>query len=1086
MSARRGLVALGACFFLSGLGSLALEVVWTRQMRLVFGSTTLAASTILVAYMLGLGIGGLVGGRVAGRLRDGVRTYGLLEIAIGVYALAVPWLLLQLPELNRTLLAGMAFWPAALCRFAIALVLLLVPTVLMGATLPIVVAALVRRDPRIGASTGLLYGLNTLGAVAGVFLATFAFFPLLGLRWTNVLGALVDVAVGVVALVLVAPAVRAWQTSPGARDAGTIPADAPGTERMAALRSTDAAVPSPVPLAVTLGVYGVVGFSALLYEVAWTRALAVVLGSSIYAFSSMLGSFLTGIALGSLLFRRWVDATRAPHLLLAGGIALLAVLGLATSLVMPYLPDVFLDYFATPDHAPYRLLLVQVGLSMLAMLPPTLVLGGLFPLVARLVASAGRDPGDAVGKVYFANTVGSATGAFVTGFALIPWIGVRDTLALGAALDLAAAGVLLLLCARGPRRVAVRAAAGAAFAACALLAVVPIPFDREAFTRGVFKSPDLALDFGVEYLPLEGVRDRELLFYADGINATVSVHRGGATTFLRVNGKPDASSRDDMPTQVMLGEVPLLFGPPAENVLVIGYASGVTVGSVARHPEVKRIDAVEIEPAIAAASRFFDAQSGAPLDDPRVRLVLDDARAYLAAPPVRYDVIISEPSNPWMSGVSNLFTREFFQIVRGALAPGGRLLQWVQLYAMDPASLYSILAAIRSEFRHVYGFANEQGGADLLLLAQDEPLERDDLPRWEDLAPQVRLDLERVGTHSTTDLWSLVRLLPADVDALVAEAPGVNADDNLMIELATPLMLHEDTLTPNWEAFERFPRGIVPLLEASGEPLDAPAAGALALSYLARRTDPVVGPEVLRFAQGRGASAGAVLGSLFLGRSSNVDGTFTVEQQIAVADAALALDPRSFDAHLLRAEILLEAERHAEALAAADAALLLRPGDPRALRPRADALVALGRDEEALVAIRAVRASPAATPQEDLGQREAELAVRTGRTAEAKDALERELHGEDPTWLEGWLMLAELRAATGDDDGAAAARRNAQRTLENRARAYQWLARGALWRGAPDEALPLLETAAQAAPHDALIAADLAAVRARLAAQVGS
>ncbi|MBM4421671.1 MAG: hypothetical protein FJ034_08865, partial [Chloroflexi bacterium] len=205
MLARRALLALGACFFLSGMGSLALEVVWTRHMRLVFGSTTLAASTILVAYMLGLGLGGLAGGRVARRLRDGVRAYGWIEIAIGVYALAVPWMLDLLPELSRTLLAGMTFWSAALCRFAVALALLLVPTVLMGATLPIVVAALVARDPRIGAGTGLLYGLNTLGAVAGVFVATFVFFPLLGLRWTNWLGALLDVAVGVIALLVVAP-----------------------------------------------------------------------------------------------------------------------------------------------------------------------------------------------------------------------------------------------------------------------------------------------------------------------------------------------------------------------------------------------------------------------------------------------------------------------------------------------------------------------------------------------------------------------------------------------------------------------------------------------------------------------------------------------------------------------------------------------------------------------------------------------------------------------------------------------------------------------------------------------------------------
>jgi len=1032
-------------------------------MRLVFGSTTLAASTILVAYMLGLGLGGLIGGRLASRQRDGVRTYGWIEIAIGLYALAVPWLLLQLPGLNRGLLGGMSFWNAALCRFAIALVLLLVPTMLMGATLPIVVAALVRRDPRVGASTGLLYGLNTLGAVAGVFLATFVFFPLLGLTWTNWLGASLDITVGVIALLLVAPRVGAWAVRPSAEQGiATEPVVARG-----------AAV---VPLGLVLAVYAVVGFSALLFEVGWTRALAVVLGSSIYAFSAMLGAFLMGIALGSLLFRRWLDVTRQPHLLLAGGILLLALLSLATTLAMPHLPDIFLAYYASPEHAPRRMLYAQIGLCILAILPPTLVLGGLFPLVTRLVADGERDAGDAVGKVYFANTIGSATGAFVTGFALVPWLGLRDTLALGAGVDLAAAGTLLLVCARGRR--AVQGFAVAAFAGVVLLLVLPIPFDRKAFTRGVFKSPELALDYGVKYLPLAGVHDEELLYYRDGINATVSVQRGDGTRFLRVNGKPDASSRADMPTQVLLGEVPLLFGPPAKSALVIGYASGVTTGSVVRHAELQRIDAVEIEPAIVEAARFFYPESGRPLDDPRVRLLLDDARAYLGATDVKYDVIISEPSNPWMSGVSNLFTREFFKTVKGALAPGGRLLQWVQLYAMDPGALYSILAAIRTEFRYVYGFSNEESSADLFVLAMDRPLTRDDLPRWEQLPAKVREDLDRVGTHSTTDLWSLLRLLPEDVDALVQEAPGVNSDDNLLIELGTPMMLQQDTITANWEAFARFKRGVLPLLEASGTPVDAETLGELALSYLARRTDPTVGPELLQLALARGTTGAAAGAALVLGRSTNFDGSFTNDAQAAAADAALALAPRNLELLVLRAQILGEGEDHDAELVAADAALAVRPDEPRALAARAHALRALGRDEEALAVTQALLVSPLAIPDAELRQQAAELYVRTGHDAEAVPALENQLQEVDPNWIEGWGMLAQLYAARGDEAGAQRAHDNEIMALRNRARTYQWLGRGALWRHDRDEALQMFETAAKADPKNQQIADDLAALRA--------
>ncbi|MBY0278201.1 fused MFS/spermidine synthase, partial [Candidatus Binatia bacterium] len=198
----RSLLLLCLCFFLSGFGSLILEVVWTRQLRLIFGSTTLAASTILVAYMLGLGVGGLVGGRLAHRLRDGLRVYGAVEIAIGLIALLVPFLLAALPPLARALVLDLGPWGLVLGRFLVALLVLLVPTILMGATLPIVVAAVTRDDPAIGARTGLLYGINTLGAVSGVFATAFVLFPWLGLWRSNVFGALLDVAVGLVALLL--------------------------------------------------------------------------------------------------------------------------------------------------------------------------------------------------------------------------------------------------------------------------------------------------------------------------------------------------------------------------------------------------------------------------------------------------------------------------------------------------------------------------------------------------------------------------------------------------------------------------------------------------------------------------------------------------------------------------------------------------------------------------------------------------------------------------------------------------------------------------------------------------------------------
>ena len=1062
MPARRTFL-LALCFFLSGLGSLALEVVWTRELRLVFGSTTLAASTILVAYMLGLGLGGLAGGRYAARLSSGVRAYGWIEIAIGVYALAVPWMLAQLPALNRTLLAGMDFWPAVFCRFAIALGLLLVPTVLMGATLPILVTALVRRDARIGSSTGLLYGLNTLGAVAGVFLATFVLFGIFGLTWTNRIGALLDIAVGVLSLTLVDRAFRA------ARDAE--PEPKPAARAAAAAEAARAAAAAATPrIGLLLVVYGAVGFTALLYEVAWARALAVVFGSSIYAFASMLGAFLTGIALGSLLFRRWIDATRAPLQLLGWGIVALAVLALGTTLVMPHLPQVFLWMVERYGLDSGRIAVGRVLMCVFAMLPPTLILGGLFPLVARVLGDVLRDPGEAVGRVYFANTIGSAAGAFCTGFLLLPWLGIRDTLALGAGIDLLAAALVLVA---GARTAGARSLALAPVAAAALLLVLPIPFDRQALTRGVFKAPEAELEFGIATSPVDGRPDSELVFYRDGINATVSVQREGGILALRVNGKTDASSYGDMSTQVLLGQLPLLFGEPAKKVLVIGYASGVTTGSVATHANVERIDAVEIEPAIVEASRWFDDVSGSPLDDPRVRLVLDDARSYLAATDERYDVIISEPSNPWMSGVSNLFTREFFAIVKAALAPGGRLLQWVQLYSLDPDSLASIIAALHTEFPWVYGFADLSGSPDLLLLAQDRPLAVGDLPRWEKLSPAVQADLQRIGNFSTFDLWSLLRVTPADVELLAKRAPVVNTDDNLFIELGTPWMLYDETSAPNWKALVSTKGAILPILRGLGEPLDADRIGALAVSHARKESGAV--DDLLRAAGEQGRSGNAIAAATVTARRLSA-GELPIENQLAAADEAVALAPGQFDPLLLRAEIRDEARDFAGSLADAEAALAIRPGDLRARSLRMRALAKLGRYAEAQQDADALLATSYGQADPRVLREAPEVTLRNGQTKRAVELLEFLLRDRDPSWTHGWMLLSYAYGQLGDEKNAERAKANERITLRNRAAAYHRMARSALWVGKPGDAADLLNAAAQTDPEYEAAQVELAAV----------
>jgi spermidine synthase len=1031
------------CFFFSGLGSLVLEVVWTRELRLVFGSTTLAASTILVAYMLGLGLGALGGGRLARGARAGVRAYGVVEIGIGLYAVCVPLVFARFGALNRAVLYQLPFWPAALCRFFLALGVLLVPTLLMGATLPVLVGAIARDEASSGRRVALLYAINTAGAMTGVFLATFVFFPAMGLWWTNATGGLVDAAVGVVALT----ALR--RLSPASRRA-----ESP----VPALR-----VREPTPL---LPAYAVVGFTSLVFEVSWTRALSMVFGSSVYAFACMLAAFLFGIALGSFAARTIVDRIRRPLDVCIAAIALLGLLSLATTLALPRLPDVFVRGVRALGTSGRGLVGVQFGLGVLVMMPPTVVLGALFPLLARGVAASGRDVAASVGDVYFANTLGSAAGAFAAGFVLVPALGLRGTLALASALDLAGAAFLAAVARRAPLAAALAVAAAA-------LAILPLPWNAEELTRGVFREPLRKVDVGVRQIPLDGVPYDELVFYRDGLSATVSVHRDGNLTFLKLNGKTDASVPGDVATQVLQGHVPVLFGRPAERVLVVGFASGMTVGSALREP-VRRVDAVEIEPSVLEASHFFDEYNGRPLDDPRVRVVIDDGRTYLSGTHERYDVVVSEPSNPWISGVSNLFTREFFQAARSVLRPGGRLLQWVQLYGLDAVGLRSILAAVHGEFPFVYVFSFQPGYGDVLVLAALEPLRPGDVPRWETLSEPVKNDLQRVGIFNDADLWSLLRVGPADVDRLVAGAPVVNTDENLHVELASPWLLQNenDTVNANWALLRPFTDGAVPTLEAAGERLDPARLGALAFSYADGRGDRDVGSALVRSAERAGGSAQATAAAAVLEVKRRGAG----DPVLAQLDAAVARDPDAFEARLARARVRRDLGRTADALDDADAASAVAPDDPRPRALRWTLLHALGRDRDAEAILDTMAASPYLAADTSFWRPAAEVYFARGRLDDGIRYLRGALQA-NRTWVDGWVALARAYGRAGRAEESTRAARNAERARQNQAILAQREARLAAWRGDPKRAVAILEDARLRYPTYAPLAADLERLR---------
>lgn len=1021
------------CLLLSGAGSLALETVWSRKLELVFGSTTLAISTVLAAYMLGLGLGGLIGGRIASRLKHGARTYALLEIGIGVISLVVPLLLAALPTLQAAILA-LPFWSAALMRFALAMVVLIGPTLLMGATLPIVVAVARQLAPETRDPAGLIYGVNTLGAVAGTLFVTFYAFPHWGLSASNTFGAGLDIAAGLIALVTFAAKQPVWLE--------------------AARAVSQNSLRSPLVLS-----YGLVGFISLACEVAWTRTLALSFGSSVYAFATMLAAFLVGIGLGSLL-ERWLPQRLDPVAAYGRGVGLLALTSFITFWMLQRVPDLAVVFFQRYGTTPTALTLATLLLSAGAMLAPTLVLGALLPLLVRARVANGADDAEALGAIYFANTIGSALGAFLTGFVLIPRIGLAQTMAWIAALAFAVSAAALLKSSR--------IAAGVSAVLALSMVLLPPSWDRYALTRGVFYRPNKYMEFGVKTLDLEGQPPKEILYYKDGVSATISVHREGLGVDLRINGKPDASY-GDMPTQSMLGHAPMLVTPNAKRVAVIGLASGVTTGAVLLHnPE--QVDVIDIEPAIVGAMHQFDDINGKPLDSPKVNLILDDGRNHLAYSKAKYDVIISEPSNPVVAGCANLFTREFFQAAHGALHDGGRLMQWLQVYGMNDQTVASVLASLTGEFKYVYGFSFNRGWNDLLLLATDRELTVDQLRRFDTVPAAVRLDLQRLNVLNWADFAAQLRLMPSDLTAWAAKAAQANTDDSMYVELKAPWLIRRDAPDVS-NAIDAAPGELWKLRAGNGPALDPNALADLAWSNMGLRADMRQVKKLLNEALDRGASprSAAIAGLVrLLEKPDSVEALRTL-------DAAGQAAPDDWIVRSCQARALLKLQRYEQAIPHADAAITLSHGDTREIRLRQQLLTKLGRVDLALRDAEAGVAAPYALFEKTIWGESGMLAAQAGQPDLAVQRLEHYLLLESQA-DNSWLALAAAYTKLGRTSEADRARRNAATAVQNQVLLVHRRARRIARFESSKAAIDLLRELTKVHPEYAPAAADLRAL----------
>jgi len=757
-------------FFFSGASALIYEVIWGRMLTLVFGGTSFAIATVLAAFMGGLALGSYLFGKLIDKRGHPLVVYGLLEGGIGVWALLVPYFLELLDSGYAHLYRELdpSFYTLSLIRFAMTFAVLIVPTTFMGGTLPVLMRLLTATGALVGRTSALLYFANTAGAVAGTFTTGFALIPRFGISGTTHMA--VAVNLGVTALALYTA--RRVRFEPAAAAEAPSPAAArPAAEGEGRARS------------LVLVVYALSGLTALAYEVAWTRVLVSIIGTTTYAFTTMLTTFLLGLALGSLIFARIADriGTVRPLALMQLAIGLLSMAAIP---VLGALPALFIELQGAMGGGWWGSVGMRFLLCVLAMLPPTILMGGTFPVVARLYAGDARGIGAKIGKMYAFNTVGAILGSFLGGFLAIPLLGQENTILAAVALNVLAALALVTLV-RGPAaaRVAVAAACIASLALAAALPGMNL-WDKKMMSSGVYL-------YGSEYKSAselkKGMEKARLLFFREDKDATVSVWQEGSVKYMRINGKTEASTGSDMLTQRMVGTLPLLFHSEPRTALLIGLASGVTAGSMLRHP-IERLECVEIVRGMDRAAALFSRENYDCLDDPRFELIESDGRNHLLLTDSKYDVIVSQGSNPWVSGCVNLFTAEYFELARERLNPGGVVGQWVQIYAMSREDFMLVLSTFHEVFPCVSVWQASEG--DIVLLGSETDFPRDYASiRSAMTRPGVEEDLASVGLETFAGLFSCFLLDTRGLEEYLDGFEGRVTDDNPSLEFTMPRLI---------------------------------------------------------------------------------------------------------------------------------------------------------------------------------------------------------------------------------------------------------------------------------------------------------
>jgi spermidine synthase len=741
-------------FFLSGACGLVYQVVWARMLTVVFGATLLAVSTVLSAFMAGLALGSFVFGRYIDRVDRPLRVFALLEAGVGSYALLFPTLAREIGS-SAALLQTLdpesgVLYPTL--RFLISFVLLLIPTSLMGATLPVLSKFVVRRLSGVGVGVGWLYGINTLGAVAGVVTITFFLMEALGLQASTYSVAAVNFVVAALALLLDR---RQLQDEAGPTEAVPEPA---------ADVSTNDPIPRHLITIVIVG-FALSGFAALGYEVAWLRLFIVAFSvNTHYEFSIILIAFLLGISLGSFACSRYMKANR--DLLTLFGImeVLIGIMGICSVFLFIWSSE----WIGFIQHAQewwrYRLGIFAVSFTI--MFVPTFLMGALFPVVSRINTRQLSLLGRGVGDVYAVNSLGAIGGAFATGFLLIPAFGTEGTFKALGLINLTAGLIVLLLHPgiRPPRRK--KTMVGATL----VIAFLVLTLAPDDILRTIAEPRD---------------PERKLAYYSEGREGVVTVISKPGYRMLQFNrGGQVPTDYSSFQLFRLLGHLPLLLHSDPQDVLVVALGGGIALGAVAQH-DLALVECVEIVPDVVEAARqeygSFNHDVLDRLDELPVRVIVDDGRNYLLTTDRNYDVITGDATHPTSTDSWVLYTRDFYELCRAHLNDDGIFVQWLPFHGMHVDDFKTVLRTFHAAFPHATLWRTNNYA---IMVGTTQPLSVDvDVLSKKFDRLKVRESLDEVDLGTPIDVLSCFLFDEVSFAGYVGEGP-INTDDHPHLSFA--------------------------------------------------------------------------------------------------------------------------------------------------------------------------------------------------------------------------------------------------------------------------------------------------------------